>query len=74
LPSTFIGIGTADGARDDAMDFAARLARAGVPVELHLYAGAVHGFHLFMDSAVVNCAVRDGENWLGRQFAVSSPG
>jgi acetyl esterase/lipase len=74
LPSTFISVGTADGFRDEAIGYAARLARAGVMTELHAYAGAIHGFHLFADSAVVRCAVRDSDSWLGRQLAPGSRG
>ena len=68
LPPTFIGVGTADCLRDEAIDFAARLCRAGVSTELHVYAGAVHGFDMFTDCAVVKCAARDSADWLARQF------
>jgi acetyl esterase/lipase len=68
LPPTFIPVGTADCLRDEAIDFAARLCRANVSTELHVYAGAVHGFDMFVDCAVVRCAARDGADWLARQF------
>jgi acetyl esterase/lipase len=68
LPPTFISVGTADCLRDEAIDFTARLCRAGVSTELHLYAGAVHGFDMFADCAVVRCATRDSADWLARQF------
>ena len=68
LPPTFITVGTADCLRDEAIDFAARLCRADVLTELHLYAGAVHGFDMFTDCAVVRCAARDSADWLARQF------
>jgi acetyl esterase/lipase len=68
LPPTFITVGTADCLRDEAIDFAARLCRANVSTELHVYAGAVHGFDMFVDCAVVRCAARDGADWLARQF------
>jgi acetyl esterase/lipase len=68
LPPTFITVGTADCLRDEAIDFAARLCRANVPTELHVYAGAVHGFDMFADCAVVRCAARDSADWLARQF------
>ncbi|MCW2652721.1 MAG: hypothetical protein QOE41_4191 [Mycobacterium sp.] len=67
LPPTFVSVGTADCLRDDAIDFAARLCRAGVSTELHVYAGVVHGFDMFTDCAVVKCAARDSADWLGRQ-------
>ncbi len=69
LPATFIGVGTADCLRDEAIDFAARLCRAAVPTELHVYAGAVHGFDMFADTAVARTAARDSADWLARQFA-----
>jgi acetyl esterase/lipase len=72
LPATFIGVGTVDCLRDDAIDFAARLCRAGVPTELHLYAGAVHGFDMFADTAVARTAARDSADWLARQFGPST--
>jgi acetyl esterase/lipase len=68
LPPTFIGVGTADCLRDEAIEFAARLCRAEVPTELHVYAGAVHGFDMFADCAVAKCAARDSADWLARQF------
>ena len=68
LPPTFIGIGTVDCLRDESIDFAARLCRAGVPTELHVYAGAVHGFDMFAETAVARTAARDSADWLARQF------
>lgn len=44
LPPAYLCVGELDPFRDDVLDYAARLARAKVPVELHLYPGA---FHLF---------------------------
>jgi acetyl esterase/lipase len=68
LPATFIGVGTVDCLRDESIDFAARLCRASVPTELHVYAGAVHGFDMFADTAVARTAARDSADWLARQF------
>jgi acetyl esterase/lipase len=68
LPPTFIGVGTADCLRDESIDFAARLWQAAVPTELHVYAGAVHGFDMFADTAVARTAARDSADWLARQF------
>ena len=44
LPPAFIGVGTLDVFRDENIDYALRLLAAGVPTELHVYAGAPHGF------------------------------
>jgi acetyl esterase/lipase len=68
LPTTFINVGTADCLRDESIDYAARLCRSGVPTELHVYAGAVHGFDLFAGCAVARTAARDSTDWLARQF------
>jgi acetyl esterase/lipase len=68
LPPTFVGVGTADCLRDESIDFAARLCRAAVPTELHVYAGAVHGFDMFADTSVARTAARDSADWLARQF------
>jgi acetyl esterase/lipase len=69
LPPTFVSVGTADCLRDEAIDYAARLCRAGVSTELHVYAGAVHGFDMFTDCAVARCAARDSVDWLARQVS-----
>jgi acetyl esterase/lipase len=74
LPPTFVCVGTADGFRDEDIAYAARLNLAGVPTELHVYAGAPHAFQLFADSEVGRCGVRDSESWLRRQLAPGSGG
>jgi acetyl esterase/lipase len=68
LPPTFLCVGTFDGLRDEVIDYATRLMQAGTLTELHVYAGAPHGFQLFADSSVARCAVADSANWLRRQL------
>lgn len=46
LPAAFIDVGSAETFRDEAIDYAARLSQAGVPVELHLWPGGFHGFDI----------------------------
>jgi triacylglycerol lipase len=53
LPPAFISTGALDLFVDEDIEYARRLNRAGVPVELHVYAGAYHGFDLFVPSAAV---------------------
>lgn len=44
LPPTFIAVGAIDLFAEEDIDFARRLLRAGVPMELHVFPGAFHGF------------------------------
>lgn len=46
LPPTFIDVGQVDILCDQDLNFARRLAAAGVPMELHVHPGAVHAFEL----------------------------
>ncbi|MFG1921977.1 alpha/beta hydrolase [Cryptosporangium sp. NPDC048952] len=43
LPPAFVGIGDVDAYLDENVAYATRLAGAGVPVELHVYPGVIHG-------------------------------
>ena len=52
LPPAFVGVGSLDLFIDEDLDYAARLARAGVPVELHVYSGCFHGFDYVPTAAV----------------------
>ncbi|MGQ3215329.1 MAG: alpha/beta hydrolase [Shinella sp.] len=56
LPPLFLAVGALDLFLEEGVSFALRASRAGVPVECHVYPGAVHGFDLI------------GETSLGRQF------
>ncbi len=70
LPPTLISVGTADGFVDEDIDYAQRLNRAGVPVELHLYPGAPHGFDAFAPGTqIAQRAKRDMEEWLAAQIS-----
>ncbi|MGW4129420.1 alpha/beta hydrolase [Amycolatopsis japonica] len=44
LASAYIEVGDLDIFRDEGIDYAARLVRAGVSTELHMYPGAPHGY------------------------------
>ncbi|MFG1702185.1 alpha/beta hydrolase [Nonomuraea sp. M3C6] len=48
LPPAFIDVGELEVFRDEDMDYALRLARAGVSTEFHLYPGAFHGFDMMV--------------------------
>ena len=43
LAPAFLAIGDVDAFLDENLDYAARLSRAGVPTELHVYPGVIHG-------------------------------
>jgi acetyl esterase/lipase len=43
LAPAFLGIGDVDAFLDENLHYAARLSRAGVPTELHVYPGVIHG-------------------------------
>lgn len=69
LPPTYIMVGTLDGFADEDIDYAKRLNHDGVAVELHVYAGAPHGFEGFAPGASVSRqARRDMNNWLAAQL------
>jgi acetyl esterase/lipase len=47
LAPTYLDVGDLDLFRDEDIAYAQQLAKAGVPVELHVYPGAPHGFERF---------------------------
>lgn len=59
LPAAFIAVGTLDLFVDECLDYAHRLIRAGVPTELHVYPGCMHGFGIARDSAPARRAQAD---------------
>jgi len=54
LPRTWIAAAGLDLFVDEDLDYARRLIAAGVPTELHVYPGAMHGFDLFAPHAAVS--------------------
>jgi triacylglycerol lipase len=59
LPPTFVAVGALDLFLEEDLEFARRLTRAGVPVELHVYPGAYHGFPRAGDTSVARRLERD---------------
>ncbi len=66
LPRTFISTGALDLFLEEDIEYARRLMRCGVAVELHVYPGAYHGFDLAPDAAVAKQARRDSLDALRR--------
>ncbi len=54
LPPAFLDVGTAETFRDEVVDYAARIARAGGEIELHLWPGAFHAFDFWVPQARVS--------------------
>lgn len=70
LPPTFIAIGALDLFLDETLIFARRLARAGVPIELHVIPGAFHGYSAAgPDAPQVQALMRYRHEALSRAFA-----
>lgn len=69
LPPAYISVGTLDLFLEEDLDYARRLMRAGVAVELHVYPGAFHGFELAADASVSRRAEAERREALARAFA-----
>ncbi|WP_326949380.1 alpha/beta hydrolase [Amycolatopsis sp. NBC_01307] len=75
LPPAFVEVGGAEIFRDEDVAYAQRLARAGVPTELHVWAGAHHGFDRFApDAEVTRAALAARSSWLRRLLGATGRG
>jgi acetyl esterase/lipase len=54
LPPTYIAVGSHEVFLDEDVEYAMRLARAGIPVELHVYPRAFHGWDALMPTAAIS--------------------
>lgn len=70
LPPAFIATGALDLFVEEDVDYALRLGRAGVSVELHVYPGCIHGFGMAAMAAVARAAVRDKHDALRRALSI----
>jgi acetyl esterase/lipase len=67
LPPTYLDVGALEVFRSEVVDYAERLATSDVSVELHLWAGAFHGFDLtFPTARVSQLAISSRKMWLER--------
>jgi acetyl esterase/lipase len=74
LPPAYLSTGALDLFLDENVDYAMRLTRAGIPVEVHIYPGAYHGFEFFGEGTrVAKQAARDHMEALRAAFARTAP-
>ena len=73
LPPTYIMTGALDLFADEDIDYARRLIEAGVPVELHVFPGAFHGFDIVEHASVARAARAAGRAALARALAGPGP-
>lgn len=66
LPPVFMATGALDLFTEENLEYARRLMAAGVPVELHVYPGAPHGFMQYPGAAVTKQYMRDAMAALAR--------
>ena len=66
LPAAHIAVGALDLFLEENRDYGRRLTRAGVPVEMHVYPGAFHGFGAAGQARVAQAAARDSREALRR--------
>lgn len=70
LPPTFIDAGSAEIFRDEAVEYAQRIWRAGGSAELHIWPGGFHSFNIIAPQAPLSqTANRAPIAWLRRLFA-----
>ena len=72
LPPAFVCVGDLDIFLDEDIDYAQRLLQAGVPTELHVYPGVIHGFDMLAPDAAISQRLRtDVNNALQKAFDVA---
>ncbi|MEY2245531.1 alpha/beta hydrolase [Streptomyces sp. BF23-18] len=70
LPPAFLDVGSAETFRDEVVDYASRIWRAGGEAELHVWPGGFHGFDAFAPHTVLARTARAARlAWLRRLLA-----
>ena len=65
LPPAFIDVGSAETFRDEDVDYATKLWRAGGSAELHVWPGGFHAFaNAVPEAAMSRAALAAQRNWL----------
>lgn len=72
LPPAYIPVGDLDLFLDEDIDYAQRLLQAGVPTELHVYAGAFHGFEGLVPTAQISQRCMQGVHAALRRHLAAS--
>lgn len=71
LPPAFVEVGSAEMFRDEDVEYASRIWATGGHAELHVWAGAYHGFDVFApDSELARAAKASRSSWLRRILAL----
>lgn len=74
LPPAFLDVGSAECLRDEVVDYASRIWRAGGKAELHVWPGGIHAFDREAPEARISrAAVAARHNWLERLLATDQP-
>jgi len=67
LPPAYVEVGSSEIFRDEDLQYACRMAEAGVPVELHSWMGGFHGFEIVApDAALSRSCLQTRESFLAR--------
>ena len=70
LPPVFIEVGSVETFHDECVDYAQRIWEAGGAAELHVWAGACHGFDQLVPQATLSrTAARTRTEWVRRLLA-----
>ena len=67
LPPAFIEVGSVEALRDEGIEYASRIWRAGGQAELHVWSGAFHSFDEWVPTATVSRTAHQARvGWLKR--------
>jgi acetyl esterase/lipase len=71
LPPAYIATGSLDLFLEEDLEYARRLSRAGVPVDLHVYSGGFHAFNAWPGARIAANARRDSIDALAQALRVT---